>query len=188
MSQLMLSLGRPLDRIPFVFGVTAANSAILLAVLLSFAFLPTGAGHIAVMIVVGALMWWWFALHARRFASAGQGIGWPVMAGLTCFLTFAVSYAIIAALWSVPEVQQEAFRTGGSDYTKHIETSAALVGFGRWMTGWVGAASSVVIAGLLATLMSLVALASGVFSFVAMLLPNRSSATFAPFGDPKRVR
>jgi uncharacterized membrane protein HdeD (DUF308 family) len=99
-----------------------------------------------------------------------------------------VSYAVIAALWSVPEVQQAAFRTGGSDFTRHVETWQAVAGFGQLIAGAVGAASAIVIAGLLATLMGAAAVASGVFSFVAMLLPNRTAPAVARFGDPQRLR
>jgi hypothetical protein len=182
----MFALDRPLDRIPFALGVTVANSAILLAILLSFAFLPSGAGHLAVFVIVGALMWWWFALHARRFRAAGRGFAWPALAAAGCFLTFAVSYGLIAALWSVPEVQQEAFRTGGSDYTRHVETWTELAMFGRWMAGWFGAATAIVISGLLATIMGLVALASGVFSMIAMLLPSQALMGGRAFGGVSR--
>lgn len=171
----MFALNRPLDRIPFVLGVTVANSAILFVSLAAFAFLPSGAGHIAVMVIMSALMWWWFSLHARRFGGAGRGLFWPSAMALIGFGVFALSYTTIAALWSVPEVQQEAFRTGGSDYTKHVETSAALVGLGRWFAGWVGAAGAVLIAGFLATVMGLVAFATSFVSLAAILLPSRGA-------------
>jgi hypothetical protein len=171
----MFSLSRPLGRIPFVLGVGVANSALVLATLLSFAFLPSGAGHVAVFIMMGALMWWWFSLHARRFAGAGRSLFWPGAMAAVAFGTFVLSYGIVAALWSVPEVQQEAFRTGGSDYTRHVETSAALVEFGRWTMGWIGAAGAVVLSGALAVGMGLVACLTGIVSFAALLLPSGSA-------------
>ncbi len=167
----MLSLSRPIGRIPFVIGVGLANSALVLAILISFAFLPVGAGHMAVLVIVGALMWWWFALHARRFASAGRGLAWPAIMALVAYGSFALSYAIIAALWSVPEVQQAAFRTGGTDFTKHVETIPLVAETGRWLASWVGAAGAIVVAGLLATGMGVVALVAGVFSVITLLLP-----------------
>jgi hypothetical protein len=172
----MFALARPLDRIRFVLGVTVANSAILLASLLSFVFLPSGAGHIAVLVVMAALIWWWFSLHARRFAGAGRGLFWPGAMAFTGFASFALSYGIIAALWSVPEVQQEAFRTGGTDYTRHVETSAALIGLGRFVAGWVGAAGAVIIAGFLAVVMGVFALSSGFVSLAALLMTSGGHA------------
>jgi hypothetical protein len=177
----MSALSRPLDRIRFVLGVAVANSAMLLTSLLSFAFLPSGAGHIAVLVIMAALIWWWFSLHARRFVGAGRGLFWPGSMALIGFATFALSYTIIAALWSVPEVQQEAFRTGGNDYTKHIETSAALLGLGRWVAGWVGAAGAILLAGFLAMVMGLVALTAGFVTLAGLLM---SSARVAVL--PKR--
>jgi hypothetical protein len=168
----MFALSRPLDRIRFVLGVAVANSAILLVGLASFAFLPIGAGHIAVFVIMAALIWWWFSLHARRFTGAGRGLFWPAAMAIAGFATFALSYTLIAALWSVPEVQQEAFRTGGSDYTKHIETSAALLGLGRWFAGWVGTAGAILFAGFLAVVMGFVALMTGFVSFAALLMSS----------------
>jgi hypothetical protein len=175
----MSALSRPLDRFRFVLGVAVANSAILFVSLLSFAFLPSGAGHIAVLVVMAALIWWWFSLHARRFSGAGRGVFWPATFALIGFGAFAVSYTIIAALWSVPEVQQEAFRTGGSDYTRHVETSAAIIGLGRWFAGFVGAAGAILLAGFLATVMGLVALLTGFVSLAALLMSSSSAPQFA---------
>jgi hypothetical protein len=171
----MFSLDRPLGRIGFVVGVSIVNSALLLAALASFAFLPSGAGHLAVFVIMGALMWWWFSLHARRFASGGGSIVWPAATAVIAFATFAASYAIIAALWSVPEVQREAFQTGGSDYTRHVETSALLLQLGGWLAGWVGAAWAVAISGMLALVMGLVALGTGVVSIIALMLPSAAA-------------
>jgi hypothetical protein len=168
----MFPSSRPIGRIPFVLGVGAANSLILLAALISFAFLPSGAGHVAVLVIMAALIFWWFSLHARRFVGAGRGVAAPAAMAIVSFATFAVSYAAIAALWSVPEVQQEAFRTGGSDYTRHVETSAALVALGRWFAGWVGAAGALMVAGFLAVLMGVVALSTTIVTFIALLLPS----------------
>jgi uncharacterized membrane protein YhaH (DUF805 family) len=176
----MFSLSRPIGRIRFVLGVGVANSLIILATLISFAFLPSGAGHIAVLVVMAALLWWWFSLHARRFLDAGRGLFWPAAMGLLCFGVFALSYGVIAALWSVPEVQQEAFRTGGSDYTKHVETSAALLGLGRWFAGWVGAAGAVMLAGFLAMLMGFVALLSGFVTLAGLLMSSGAPRILPP--------
>jgi hypothetical protein len=167
----MLSLSRPIGRIPFLIGVGLANSALVLAVLLAFAFLPVGAGHMAVLVIVGALMWWWFSLHARRFAGTGRGASWPAIMAIVAYGTFALSYGVIAALWSVPEVQQAAFQTGGSDFTKHVETIPLVLDLGRWLASWVGAAGAIILAGLLATAMGVVSLVAGVFSVVTLLLP-----------------
>lgn len=166
----MFALSRPLDRVRFVLGVAVANSAILLASLTSFAFLPSGSGHIAVLILMGALIWWWFSLHARRFVGAGRGTFWPAATALIGFGVFALCYTIIAALWSVPEVQQEAFRTGGSDYTRHVETNAAIIGLGRWFAAWVGAAGAILLSGFLAVVMGVVALATGFVSLAGLLM------------------
>jgi hypothetical protein len=175
----MFSLARPLGRIPFVVGVAAANSAMVLATLVSFVFLPSGAGHIAVLLIMAALVWWWFSLHARRFAGAGKGRFWPGAMALIGYGAFAASYTLIAALWSVPEVQQEAFRTGGNDYTRHVETSAALIGLGRLLAGWAGAAGAIVLASIMGVVMSLTALASGFVSFAALVMPSGSAAALS---------
>jgi hypothetical protein len=176
----MFSLSAPLGRIGFSAGVGVANTALLLTALLSFAFLPSGAGHVAVLVIMAALMTWWFTLHARRFAAMGRGQGWPAAMTAVAYLTFAVSYVIIAALWSVPEVQQAAFQTGGSDFRNHKETLEAISTLGRWMAAGVGAASAIVITGLLAVVMGLVAIAAGVFSLVTLMLPG--AALPAPSG------
>jgi hypothetical protein len=168
----MLSLSAPLGRIGFAGGVGAANTAMFVVALVSFGFLPSGAGHIAVLVVMGALMAWWFSLHARRFATTGRGAAWPGVMTAVAYLTFAISYVIIAALWSVPEVQQEAFRTGGGDYRQHKETIEALATLGRWLADGVGAASAIVMTGLLAMLMVAVSIMAGVFSLVTLFLPG----------------
>lgn len=182
----MFAVSRPIGRLPFLFAVSTVNSLLLLAVLLAFTFMPSGAGHMAVLVIIAAFMGWWFSLHARRFVGAGRGLFWPLMAALVCFGTFAMSYAIIAALWSVPEVQQEAFRTGGSDYTRHIETSALVVATGKWLAGWAGAAGSIALTGFLAMLMGLVALGSCILTFAAMLLPSGMSAPLLRSMPPVR--
>jgi hypothetical protein len=165
---------QPLGRIRFLVGLTAANSLILLVTLVSFAFLPTGSGHVAVLVIMGALIWWWYSLHARRFAGAGRGRFWPGAFALMGFATFALSYTIIAALWSSPEVQAEAFRTGGSDYRKHVETSETLIGMGRWFASWAGAAGAVLLAGFLAIVMGGVALLTGFVSAAALLMSSHT--------------
>lgn len=171
----MFSLNQPIGRVPFALGVGAANSLILFAILIVFAFMPSGTGHVAVLVLIAALMAWWFSLHARRFAGAGRSLVWPLVMVLVCYGTFAISYGIIAALWSVPEVQQEAFRTGGSDHTRHVETSAVVIGLGKWLAGVAGAAGALALTGVLALLMALVAMVSGVVSVIALVLPSRSN-------------
>jgi hypothetical protein len=184
----MFSLNRPLGRIPFVIGTSFVDSVLLLATLLAFAFMPSGNGHIGVLIIMAALMGWWFSLHARRFATSGYGFGWPLVVASAGFLTFAMAYGVNAALWSVPDVQQEAFRTGGTDFTRHVETSAALLGLGRWFAAWIGVAGALVLSGFMAILMGLVAFLSGVFSFVALVLPTRvvNVSSLASTAHPSR--
>jgi hypothetical protein len=181
----VLSLSAPLGRFVFAAGVGVANTALFVMALASFAFLPSGEGHIAVLVIMGALMMWWFSLHARRFADAGWGVGWPAAVAVMAYGTFAVSYLIVAALWSVPEVQQEAFRTGGGDYRQHRETFEALTTLGRWLAGGIGAAWAVVLTGFLAVVMGLVSIGAGVFSLVALMLPSGARPMSRPVREAR---
>jgi hypothetical protein len=73
----MFSLNRPLGRIPFVIGTSFVDSVLLLATLLAFAFMPSGNGHIGVLIIMAALMGWWFGdLRRQATGSAGRWL-WP---------------------------------------------------------------------------------------------------------------
>ena len=104
----MLSTQSPLGRIAFIIHVSLLNLVILVAVLIALTFQPSGGGHWAVLIVVGALQYLWFVLHARRFRDSGRGASWPRIFGLACFASFVLGYLLIAALWSSSEVQAAA--------------------------------------------------------------------------------
>lgn len=172
----MFNPSRPLGRLPFFGGLSAVNTAILVAATAALTILPAGAGHVAVIVVVGGLQAVWFALHARRFADAGHGPGWPLGMTLALFAIFAGGYLLVASLWSVPEVQQEAFRTaGGIGGGRHayVETSEAIIAAGRALASVMGAAGAVLFTGVAVFVMGLAAAVSAVFSIVALALPSR---------------
>ncbi len=176
----MLSMSRPLGRLPFLLGTSGLNVALLCAVLLGLAFRPTGGGHLAVLISVGALQYLWMVLHVRRFADAGKGRGVPVAAFVICFAVFVLGYLVLAALWASPEVQREAFRTAGglsgSGAINHLETVQLLVDSGRIITSAMGAAGAVVLSGLILLGFGVTAFVSGCFSIVAAVLPGGQSS------------
>jgi hypothetical protein len=175
----MLSLSKPLGRLKFLAFLTPVNIAIFIAATSAIAFRPTGGGHLAVLIVVGALQAIWFFLHRKRFADAGKGPQWPFAAFAICFVTFALGYLIMAALWSSPEIQREAFRTGGrvvdGGFVDHIETNALLIEAGRSFASILGSAGAVILSGLIVGGMAAVSLMSFLFSFVALLLPSQGA-------------
>jgi hypothetical protein len=171
----VFSTERPLGRIAFITQVSLLNILILIAALVALTFQPSGGGHLAVLIVVGALQYLWFVLHGRRFWDAGRSQYWPRAMGLACFATFALGYLLIAALWSSPEVQAEAFRTGGglvAGTVRHIETNPLVIESGRVITSFFGTAGALVLSGLAIVGMGLMAFASGVFSVIAFMLPG----------------
>jgi uncharacterized membrane protein YhaH (DUF805 family) len=171
----LLSLSRPMGRMPFLFGISAVNLAILFTAILALVFLPTGGGHLAVVIVIGALQVAWLALHARRFADAGRSATWPILMFLLSFTTFVIGYLIFAALWSSPEVQKEAFRTAGgigADGFRHVETNPMVLEAGRMFTGILGAAGAVVLSGMILFGFGVVAFTGGCFSLLALALPS----------------
>jgi hypothetical protein len=166
----------PLGRMPFLFGVTALNMLIFLVITLAFSFRPSGAGHMAVLVVVGALQALWFVLHGRRFADAGRPKTGPLLMTLLCFGSFAVGYMITAALWSSPEIQQEAFRTtggiAGAGPVLHLESNPFIAEGGRMIAGVLGAAGAVVLSGFIVAALAGVTALSGAFSLFALLLPS----------------
>ncbi len=173
----MLSLSKPLGRLGFLALVTPVNILIFMAASAAIAFRPTGGGHLAVIIVVGALQAVWFTLHARRFADAGRGVFWPLMAFLSCFGSFVLGYMIMAALWSSPEIQREAFKTAGAlaggGLADHVETNAILIEGGRAIASMFGAAGAVILSGLVVTGLAIVSFLSFVFSCVALVLSGQ---------------
>jgi hypothetical protein len=179
----VFQLGKPMNRWQFAATTIPLNGVIAFAALVALAFRPVGAGHIAVLVVVGALQYVWFVLHARRFADAGKRLWLPSLAFAACFLTFAVSYLILAALWSSPDIQREVFRTGGGigsyDPSSHIETLGSVIAIGQSMLSLFGAAGSAVLSGFIILMLGLVALGAGVFSVVAFILPSGLSGAIA---------
>ncbi|MGL4637926.1 MAG: hypothetical protein ACRCWF_18245 [Beijerinckiaceae bacterium] len=180
----MLSLSKPLGRLGFLAAVTPVNLAIFIAATTAIAFRPTGGGHLAVLIVVGALQAVWFALHSRRFADAGRGRFWPLVTFLICFGSFALGYMIMAALWSSPEIQREAFKTAGAlaggGYAEHVETNALIIESGRAIAGLFGAAGAIILSSLVIIGLGFVSFASLVFSCIALVLPGQKAVLFAP--------
>jgi hypothetical protein len=180
----VLSMSRPMGRLPFLLGISGLNVAILCAVLLAVAFRPTGGGHLAVLIGVGGLQFAWMVLHVRRFLDAGHGRGIPVAAFLLCFAVFAVGYLVLASLWASPEVQREAFRTAGglsgSGAVNHLETIPLFIESGRLIASTLGAASALVLSGMILLGFGLTAFISGCFSIVAALLPGGRSGILRP--------
>jgi hypothetical protein len=180
----MFSLSKPIGRLKFLALLTPVNIAIFVAASSALAFRPTGGGHLAVLIVVGALQALWFLLHSKRFADAGRGRVWPIAAFAICFLTFALGYVIMAALWSSPEIQREAFRTGGKvvdgGFVEHIETNPLLLELGRNFKTMLGSAGAVILSGLVVSGMAIVSIMSFIFSCVALVLPHDIAAQTSP--------
>jgi hypothetical protein len=178
------TFSRPLGRFPFLASVSGVNIAILVTVLLALSFRPSGGGHLAVLIVVGALQAIWLVLHARRFSDAGYGKGWPVAMFILVFATFALSYLTMAALWSSPDVQREAFRTAGGisggGMVDHVETNTLVVESGRAIASFIGVTGAVVLSGFLMLCLGFVAFVSGCFSLVALALPGGRARQHVP--------
>jgi hypothetical protein len=174
----VFSLTRPLGRLKFLFGVTGVNIALGLVVLVALTFRPSGAGHLAVIILVAALQIVWMTLHARRFADAGRGPLGSIVVFLFGLAVFVVGYLIFAALWSSPEVQREAFRTagglGGSVLPLHIETNPLVLDAGRALAGWFGAAGAVVLSGVILFGFAATAMLAGAFTLFALVLSSRN--------------
>jgi hypothetical protein len=175
----VLSMSRPMGRLPFMIAISGMNIVILLAVLLALALRPTGGGHLAVLIAVGSLQFIWMTLHARRFLDAGKGAGWPIAMYLLCFGAFALGYIILASLWASPEVQREAFRTAGGiagngAVMGHEETLQFLVDGGRVIAASFGAAGAVVLSGFILIGLAITAFVSGCFSLLALALPRQA--------------
>jgi hypothetical protein len=182
----LLSMSHPMGRLRFLIGVCGLNLVILLSVLLSLAFRPTGGGHIAVLIVVGGLQYVWMILHARRFLDAGQGAAVPIGMFLLCLGVFVVGYLTLASLWSSPEIQREAFRTAGGitgsgAIIGHEETMQFLVDAGRTISTSFGIAGAVVLSGFILVGFAIVAFVSGCFSIVAAVLPTGRAVQLTTF-------
>jgi hypothetical protein len=167
----LFSIARPMGRIPFFMIVSVLNTVILLAVITALGLRPAGAGHIAVLIIMGTLQVAWFILHARRFADAGKAATWPAFVTIMAFVSFALGYLVLAALWSSPEYQREAFRTAGS-LVDHVESNPGLIEAGRLIMGMMGTAGALVLSGAIWFGMGLVALICGFFSLFALVLPG----------------
>jgi hypothetical protein len=90
------------------------------------------------------------------------------------FVAFLISYLVMAGLSATPEVQREAFRTGGSLDTTP-ETSLLVSAFGGLLLGWVGAAAGWFIAGAMVIGQAMLGIASGLFSLVCLIPGSRLS-------------
>ncbi len=178
----MFTLSRPLGRLPFLAGLSAVNILLAMTATLALTLLPASGFSTAAVVVVTALQGAWLVLHARRFADAGRGPGWPISFAATGFAVFLLGYLISASLWSVPEVQQEAFRTAGGIGTVRnaVAVNPLLGDFGRAMASVLGAAGALIVTGLVAIAMLLLAGASVVFSSIALLLPSGYARSAPP--------
>ncbi len=179
----MFSLSRPLGRLPFLAGVSVVNIAIAAVATLALTMLPVSGFSMAAFVLVAALQGAWLVLHARRFADSGRGSAWPIGFALVCFAVFAFGYVLSASLWSVPEVQQEAFRTaggiGGNPRTA-METYVVIAETGRALVDFLGAAAALIVTGLVALLFIVVAAVSAVFSTVTALLASGLGRAMPP--------
>jgi hypothetical protein len=180
----MLSMLRPLGRLPFLVGVSGLNIIILFAVAVSLAFRPTGAGHLAVLITVAGLQYVWMTLHARRFLDAGRGPTVPILMFLLCLGVFAIGYLTLASLWASPEVQREAFRTAGGITGSGVvagreETLQFLVDGGRIIAASIGLAGAVVLSGFILIGLAITAFVSGCFSIISAVLPTARAGQMA---------
>ncbi len=186
----MLNPLRPLGRLPFFAGLTVLNTALVVATAAALTFLPAGGGHVAVLVVVGSLHAAWGLLHARRFADAGRSAALPIGAALALFALFAGGYLLVASLWSVPEVQQEAFRTGGGIGARHVavETSETVIAMGRALASVMDAAQAVLFTGAVIVMLMLAAAASGIFSIVTLFMAPRRAANPPALADRRMPR
>ncbi len=179
----MFTLSRPLGRLPFLAGVSVVNIAIAAAATLALTLLPASGFSMAAFVIVAALQGAWLVLHARRFADAGRGPAWPLGLALVCFGVFAFGYILSASLWSVPEVQQEAFRTAGGigdSPRTPMETYVVISETGRALVSFLGAAAALVVTGLVAVLFLVVAAVSAVFSTVTLMLASGNGGAVPP--------
>ncbi len=189
----MLSILRPIGRLPFLIAISGMNSVILLTILLALAFRPTGGGHLAVLIIVGGLQYVWMTLHARRFFDAGHGPAAPIIMFLLCFGAFAAGYLFLAALWASPEVQREAFRTAGGitgsgAVVSHEESIQFLVDGGRMIAASFGVAGAVVLSGFILLGFGIIAFVSGCFSVISVVLPTGRAARSTAFPRSAAVK
>jgi hypothetical protein len=182
----VLSMSRPLGRLPFLLGVSGLNIIILFAAVVSLAFRPTGGGHLAVLIGIGGLQYAWMTLHARRFLDAGKGPAVPIVMFLLCLGVFITGYLTLASLWASPEVQREAFRTAGGitgsgALIHHEETIQFLVDAGRMIATSFGAAGAVVLSGFILVGLAITTFVSGCFSVFAFALSGRAKGFSGDF-------
>ncbi|MGL5116727.1 MAG: hypothetical protein ACRC7C_15520 [Beijerinckiaceae bacterium] len=191
----MFNLARPLGRLGFLLWLTPVNTLLVLVVSFALLLHPTGAGHIATLIVVAALFSAWFTLHARRFADAGKGAGAAGLMAVVAFASFAIGHLIMAALWAAPEVKAEAFRTGGGfgggGIADHVETLPFLIDGGKAIAATLGIAGSLALSGAVVVALGLVSCAGAAFSIYALLLSGGRSVprSFPPtvgFSFPRR--
>jgi hypothetical protein len=192
----LFNLARPLGRIGFLIWLTPVNTVLFIVTGFALFLHPTGAGHIATLIIVAALIYWWFMLHARRFADAGKGSGAAGLMAIVGFASFALGHLIMAALWATPEVKAEAFRTGGgiggSGVMDHVETLPFLIDGGKAITAAIGVAGSLALSGAVLIVLGLVSAAGLAFSFYTLLLsggrrlppvlPSNGRFSFPPRG------
>jgi hypothetical protein len=186
----LFNLARPLGRIGFLLWLTPVNTMLFVVVSFALFLHPTGAGHIATLIVVAALLYWWFSLHARRFADAGKGPGAAALMAAVGFGSFALGHLVMAALWATPEVKAEAFRTGGGmgggmgGVMDHVETLPFLIDGGKAITAALGVAGSLALSGAVLVALGLVSAAGAAFSVYALLLAGgrRSPPALPPGG------
>ncbi|MCA3565601.1 MAG: hypothetical protein IOC90_14435 [Methylocystis sp.] len=183
----MSLIARPMGRIPFFATVSILNTVILFAVITSLGLRPAGAGHAAVLIIVGTLQAIWFVLHARRFNDAGKSAFWPVVVTGLAFAGFALGYLVLAALWSSPEYQREAFRTAGG-IADHVESNPGLIEAGRLMVDLIGIAGALFLSGAIWLGMGLIALICGFFSLFALVLPGGRTRVQAVPHLPQAIR
>jgi hypothetical protein len=172
----LFNLARPLGRIGFLFWLTPVNTMLFVVIGFALFLHPTGAGHIATLIIVAALLYWWFSLHARRLADAGKGPGAAALMAVVGFASFALGHLVMAALWATPEVKAEAFRTGGGiggglgGIMDRVETLPFLIDGGKAITAALGVAGSLALSGAVLAALGLVSVAGAAFSAYALLL------------------
>jgi hypothetical protein len=177
----MFSPAGATGRVSFLFGLMAINSVGLLAWLGTLAMRPTGTSHWFVIGLFALIFWVWTALHARRLGDGRKPRAIAYAAGIGLFVAFMIGYLILASLWAQPEVQREAFRTGGTTLTMAPETSWLMMSLGHFLVGWLGAAASLALAGLAAIGMFLVGTMSLIFSFLCLLPGSRSALPLPSF-------
>lgn len=145
---------------------------------------PAAGGSLAFLILMAALFWVWFSIHARRRADAGLSRGWAAGVALAIYAGFAVGYLILAALWAVPEPQRDAFVTGGVMTSRPEALDGALWSLGGLFYAALGKAGALALSGLVLGGFGGLVMAASVFSFLTLVAPSVPAKDYPARANP----